>query len=78
MPGMILAAAIVELVTLHMIDGRVVQINPRQVTQLVSTAPDGNKSLPDAVNCVVRLADGSFTSVAEDCDAVRRLMQGKQ
>jgi hypothetical protein len=70
----VLAAITVELVTLHMIDGRVVQINPRQVTQIISPL-DGNKTLPDAVHCVVRLSDGSFTSVAEDCDKVRRLMQ---
>jgi len=73
----ILAAA-VQLITLHMIDGRVVQVNPRQVVQLLSEAPEGaNTTLPDAVQCVVRFSDGSFTSVAEDCDTVRRLMEGK-
>ena len=49
--------AVVELITLHMIDGRVVQINPKQVTQLVSGRPAGgpNKMLPDEVHCVVEV-----------------------
>lgn len=74
-----IAVAAVALVTLHMIDGRVVLINPRQVTQLLSPAPEGapNKVLADAVQCVVRLADGSYLSVAEDCDTVRKLIEGK-
>ena len=74
-PVVILAA--VELITLHMIDGRVVQVNPRQVTHLLSDTLDGhNKVLPDAVNCVVKFTDGAFLSVAEDCDAVREMMEG--
>jgi hypothetical protein len=74
-----ITVAAVALVLLHMIDGRVVLINPKQVTQLLSTPPAGgpNKVLPDAVQCVVRLSDGSYLSVAEDCDTVRRLMEGK-
>ena len=73
MTGVITVAA-VALVMLHMIDGRIVLINPRQVTQLLSATPGPNKVLPDAVQCVVRLADGSYTSVSEDCDTVRELM----
>jgi hypothetical protein len=74
-PVVIIAA--VELITLHMIDGRVVQINPRQVTHLLADTPDGhNKTLPEAVNCVVKFTDGAFLSVAENCDKVRELMRG--
>jgi hypothetical protein len=61
-----------------MIDGRVVSINPRQVTQLISELPgDTNKALIEGVHCVVRLTDGSFLSVSEDCETVRELMEGK-
>lgn len=69
--------AAVELITLHMIDGRVVQINPQQVTQVISGRPagDASKSFPEAVQCVVRFTDGSFLSVAEDCATVRELMR---
>ena len=70
-----IAVAAVALVLLHMIDGRPVLINPKQVTQLLSSLPGPNKVLPDAVQCVIRLADGSYTSVAEDCDTVRKLME---
>jgi hypothetical protein len=71
-----ITVAAVALVLLHMIDGRVVLINPKQVTQLLSTPPAGgaNKVLPDAVRCVIRLSDGSYLSVSEDCDTVRELM----
>ena len=73
----IVLAAVVELITLHMIDGRAVLINPKQVTQLLSR-PEGtvNMMLHDGVNCVVRLTDGSYTSVAEPCEEVRKLMEG--
>jgi hypothetical protein len=70
---------VVELITLHMIDGRVVQVNPRQVTQLLSSTPEQpNKALADGVKCVVRFVDGSYTSVAEDCNTVRKLMEGEK
>lgn len=65
----------VELITLHMIDGRVVQINPKQITQMLSAVPEGsNRILANEVNCVIRFTDGSFLSVLEDCDTVRKLM----
>lgn len=73
-----ITAVAVTLVTLHMIDGRVVQINPRQVTQLISPLPGNpNRALVEGVHCVVRLTDGSFLSVAEDCGTVRKLMEEK-
>jgi hypothetical protein len=76
----IVTIALVELITLHMIDGRVVQVNPKQVTQLVSEKPGSgeNKVLPNAVQCVVRFSDGAFLSVAEDCQTVRELMEGEE
>ena len=77
---MLIILAAVELITLHMIDGRVVQVNPKQVTQLLSEKPagGGNKALPDAVHCVVKFSDGAFLSVAEDCNTVRELMEGEE
>jgi len=72
----ILTIAAVELITLHMIDGRIVQINPKQVTQLISALPttDNRNALPDAVQCLIRLTDGSFLSVAESCIEVNNMM----
>ena len=74
---MMVIIAAVQLITLHMIDGRVVQVNPKQITQLMSSMPDGtNKVMVEGVKCVVRFTDGSYTSVAETCDMVRGLMEG--
>jgi hypothetical protein len=73
----IVILAAVELITLHMIDGRVVQINPRQVTHLLSEHPGKpGKVLVEGVHCVVKFTDGAFLSVSEDCDAVREMMEG--
>jgi len=77
MNSMLILAA-VELITLHMIDGRVIQINPRQVVQLLSDQLGPNKMLHDAVQCVIRFSDGTYTSVAEDCNTVRELIEGEE
>lgn len=69
--------AAVELITVHMIDGRVVQINPNQITQLWSgKPPDANVVIHEDVKCVIRFVDGTHTSVAEDCETVRKLIEG--
>lgn len=74
----ILVAAL-ELITLHMVDGRVVQINPQQITQVIHMRKSGgNRALIDTVKCVVRLTDGSFVSVAETCEEVQRKAEGPQ
>lgn len=68
LPGVFLAA--IELVSFHTVDGRVIQINPNQVTRL---QPAGaGKVLTDKVKCVIHMTDGSYTSVIEICDEVRR------
>jgi hypothetical protein len=64
---------IIELVLVHMVDGRTVQINPAQVTRL---QPGGmGKVVTDKVRCVIHLTDGSYTSVVETCDEVRKLLE---
>ena len=76
MKSVVILAA-VELITLHMIDGRVVQINPKQVTHLLSENPDDDSGrvLVEGVHCVVKFTDGAFLSVAESCEKVRELMK---
>lgn len=69
---------LVELLILHMVDGRVVQINPAQVTQLIHPRVGGNKQISEKVKCVIRLTDGSFASIAETCEAVQAMMEGKK
>ena len=71
MSAEVLVAALVELITVHMVDGRVVEINPTQIVQLVHPNEAGPKLLVDTVKCVVRLADGSYVAVAETCEEVQ-------
>jgi len=73
----LLAAALVELITVHMIDGRAVQINSQQITQLIHGSEGPNKVLVKGVHCVIRLTDSSFVSVAETCAEVEAKIGGK-
>lgn len=73
------AAAVIELLTFHMVDGRVVQINPQQITQLIhSHVEGGNNVLVETVECVIRLTDGSFVSVAETCEEVQQAIEERK
>ena len=74
---MIIFVAAVELVVLHMVDGRIVQVNPAQITQLINAGEHGNTTLVDTVKCVVRLTDGNFVSVAETCEQVQQAIEKK-
>ena len=67
------------LIVLHMADGRIVLINPDQVTHLRSAreVPEADKTFTGAVKCMVNLADGKYVTVVEPCDAVRQKMEGK-
>lgn len=72
----LLLAAAVELILVHMLDGRTVAINPQQVTQLVHATGKGNKNFVAGVHCLVRMTDGAFVSVVEECEAIEKAMQG--
>jgi hypothetical protein len=74
----VIIAIAIELITLHMIDGRVVQVNPAQITQLVHATGKGNKSFVAGVHCLVRMTDGAFVSVAETCEDVEKLVKGEK
>jgi hypothetical protein len=65
----------IALIVLHAVDGREVSINPVMVTSLHAATDQNNKLLTNSVRCRVGLADGKFVSVAESCDAVRKLLQ---
>lgn len=76
---MMLILAAVELITLHLVDGRAAVINPQQVTQMQQPREEGQsgKQLHGSVKCVIRFTDGGYLSVAEDCATVRKLMEGE-
>jgi hypothetical protein len=67
----------VVLIVLHTLDNRPVRINPSQIVQVVQPKPEGtpNKQMHDAVSCVIRFTDGSYVSVIESCDDVRRIVE---
>jgi len=74
-----LLLAALELVTVHMIDGRVVQINPAEITSMVwPHEASSNKVMDDDVNCVISFTDGKFLSVAETCAEVQVLISSKR
>ena len=75
--GILALVAAVELITLHMLDGRAVMVNPEQITHLSETrsADNPKKQLTDEVNCVIRFTDATYTTVKMTCDEVRDIIQ---
>jgi hypothetical protein len=64
---------IATLILLHQVDGRPVRINPEQVTQIFQPRDESEKKqLHNKVKCVLRFTDGSYLSVAEECETVQR------
>jgi hypothetical protein len=65
-----------QLITLHMVDGRTVAINPAAVQQLIHPhEPSRHRLLVPGVNCAIRLA-GSYVSVKETCEQVQQMLEG--
>src|SRR5215472_2848841 len=62
------------LIALHTVDGRMVFVNPEQITQVREPLPESNtgRQLTTGVQCVITLTDRSFAAVREDCAKVYR------
>src|SRR5215831_877897 len=62
------------LIALHTVDGRMVFINPAQITQVREPLPESStgRQLTTGVQCVITLTDRSFAAVREDCAKVYR------
>jgi hypothetical protein len=58
----------------HSVDGRTLRLNPAQITQLVEPRDAKHRLLTTDVNCIVRLADGTYVSVVESCAEIARLV----
>ena len=70
-----------HLIALHTIDGRPIHINPEAITQILEPRPKkstDHRALHEKVRCVIRLSDGSWASVREDCDTVRRAVEDRK
>jgi hypothetical protein len=78
---MIILAVALQLVVVHMIDGREVTINPDQVTHMseANRTVDKDKQLADGVHCVIFFSDKSYLSTDEKCvDIVNRATKTKK
>lgn len=67
-------AAAITLVTVHLIDGRIVIINPLTVTTIGEArgSHDPKKTLAPEARCVLNFVDGSHLSTKESCATVMK------
>jgi hypothetical protein len=67
------------LIILHAVDGHEITINPEQITAMRPSNPTKpNEYLVDGVNCMINQTDGRYVSVAETCEQVRAIIEGKR
>ena len=69
------------LVELTLADSAKVYVNPAFVTRVYPTkeAMDGgvNKYVVQGTKCIVTFGDGKFNAVLENCETVRKKLEGK-
>lgn len=67
------------LILLHGPDNYPVQINPEQITALRTerNVKEHERMYPKGGKCLISLTDGKNLAVTEDCDTVRRLIEGR-
>jgi uncharacterized protein YlzI (FlbEa/FlbD family) len=65
------------LIVLHTLDGREIDINPKQITSMREAKEDDEdgKAFTSGVRCMVNLTDGKFVTVVETCAEVRRKLE---
>jgi uncharacterized protein YlzI (FlbEa/FlbD family) len=65
------------LIVLHTLDGREIDINPKQITSMREAREDdeGGKAFTPGVRCMVNTTDGKFVTVTETCEEVRRKLE---
>lgn len=74
---MTLATIIValQLVPLHQVDGRVILVNPNEITA-VATPRRGDQRLGSpATACMVFLSDGTHWQVLETCSTIKQMIE---
>jgi hypothetical protein len=72
----ILASAVFYLVELTGPNNQPIDINPATVVSIRERRA-GETHLQKGVRCVIHTSDGKFIAVLEDCDTVRRKLEGK-
>jgi hypothetical protein len=68
---------VLEFLIIVLLDGRVVDLNPRQIVSIAEAkdADDPAKHFTDKVNCVVSMVDGKFYATAESCDDIEKKLR---
>lgn len=68
----------IALVELHTPNGRLIEINPAEVSSLRTPLDiGGHHHLAPGTHCVIVMSNGGFIAVAEDCaDVERKLVRG--
>jgi hypothetical protein len=70
------SALALQLITLHQPDGRVIHVNPAEITFFAAPRRDDKQLLVSGSNCVVFLTTRRYFGVVETCEAVRQLLGG--
>ena len=67
-----------DLVELHTLDGKPVQINPIMVVSIRAPQAQDKRIMHESVRCIVNFVDGKFITVIEPCSVVRaKMAEGK-
>jgi hypothetical protein len=63
-----------DLVELHTLDGRAIQINPMMVISMRAPQAQDKRIMHENVKCIVNFVDGKFITVIETCAVVQAKM----
>jgi hypothetical protein len=63
------------LIQLHGPGGQTFDVNASAVVEL--RQPRSEEHFGKGVKCIVNTSDGKFSAVIEDCDTVRRMIEGE-
>jgi len=63
------------LIELHGPGGQTFDINVAEVVEL--RTPRDEDHFARGVQCIVNTSDGKYSAVSEDCDTVRRMIEGE-
>ena len=71
---------LVEFVLFVALDGRQIEVNPKQVVTVSEARDDdgpAQKLVTGKVRCIITLTDGKVVSVAEECASAKTRLEGK-
>lgn len=74
---MLTTLVVLHMIVLHTVDGREIDVNAAQITHMREAHDDNadDKYFTKGVRCMLNLADSKYVTVAETCEAVRKLIE---